>query len=108
MTPPRLGSGFHRRVYEVVRRVPRGRVTTYGDVARLAGSHGAARQVGYAMAALTPAHGDVPWHRVINARGAISPGRDPARAQEQRLLLEAEGVAVDQAGRLDLARLRWP
>lgn len=108
MTRPTLGSGFHRRVYDVVRRVPPGRVTTYGDVARLAGSPGAARQVGYAMAALTPAHGDVPWHRVINARGTISPGRDPGRAQSQRLALEAEGVAVDQAGRVDLARLRWP
>lgn len=107
MIPGPLGPGFHQRVYDVVRQVPPGRVTTYGDVALAAGALRAARQVGYAMAALTPEHGDVPWHRVINARGLISPGREPGRMLEQRLLLEAEGVAVDQAGKVDLARLRW-
>lgn len=98
----------YQRYYDVVRRVPRGRVTTYGTVAREAGLPGRARQVGYAMAALGDGH-DVPWHRVINAKGEISPraGGSPF-ASIQRSLLEAEGVAFDARGRIDLERFGWP
>jgi methylated-DNA-protein-cysteine methyltransferase-like protein len=59
-----VGPGFHERVFAVVRRVPRGRVTTYGDVGKAMGLTTIARHVGYALAALTAEHGDVPWHRV--------------------------------------------
>lgn len=93
--------------YAVVRRIPRGRVATYGQVAALAGLPGRARQVGYALAAL-PDGSDVPWHRVVNARGEISPrtaGTAPGAIQ--RVLLEAEGVAFDAAGRVDLDRQGW-
>jgi len=100
--------GFHARVYEVVRQVPPGRVTTYGDVATVLGSPRVARHVGWALAALpTERVEEVPWHRVINARGTISFRGDPWRGEEQRLRLEAEGVAFDEVGRVDLARLRW-
>lgn len=94
--------------YEVVRRVPRGRVSTYGTVAREAGRPGGARQVGYALAALPEAH-DVPWHRVVNARGEIS-RRSAALGVErlQRTLLEGEGVRFDAAGRVDLEEFGWP
>lgn len=93
------------RVYAVVRRVPRGRVATYGQVARLAGLVNGARQAGYALHALRP-HTAVPWHRVLNAAGRISLG-DVAGSVTQRLLLEREGVRFDAAGRVDLSRFQW-
>jgi methylated-DNA-protein-cysteine methyltransferase-like protein len=82
-------------------------VATYGQVAKAAGLPGHARQVGYAMAAL-PDGSDVPWHRVLNARGEVS-RRSGGRAFEhiQRALLEAEGVTFDAHGRVDLSRFRW-
>ena len=94
--------------YQVVRRVPRGRVATYGTVAREAGFPGRARQVGYALAAL-PDGSDVPWHRIVNARGEVSP-RSAALGYErlQRTLLEAEGVRFDVSDRVDLERFGWP
>ena len=92
------------RIYAAVRRIPRGRVATYGSVARAAGLPGHARQVGYALAALE-VDADVPWHRVVNARGEISP-RSSDRTVErlQRTLLEAEGIRFDPKGRIDLGR----
>ena len=96
----------YSRIYKVVRRIPRGRVATYGQVAELAGMDGRARQVGYAMHALPPAS-DVPWHRVINARGEISPRSGSDSHELQRMLLEAEGIEFDAVGRVDLARFRW-
>lgn len=96
------------RYYDVVRRIPEGRVTTYGAVASLAARDGRARQVGYAMAALP--HGtDVPWHRVINARGEISPrGGGSPGGLIQRQRLEGEGVTFDHHGRVDLDTFGWP
>jgi methylated-DNA-protein-cysteine methyltransferase-like protein len=94
--------------YAVARRVPRGRVATYGTIAREAGFPGRARQVGYALAAL-PDASDVPWHRIVNARGEVSP-RSSAIGYErlQRTLLEAEGVRFDASGRISLDRFGWP
>ena len=94
------------RIYDVVRRIPNGRVATYGQIATLAGIPGHARQVGYAMAAL-PEDSRVPWHRVVNARGMISLRTDRGYAQMQRILLESEGVTFDACGRLSLERYRW-
>ncbi len=99
-------SPSYRRIYAVVRRIPRGRVATYGQVAALAGLRGHARQVGYAMHAL-PKGSLVPWHRVINARGEISRRRRPGEELSQRMLLEREGVRFDARGRVPLARLQW-
>lgn len=103
--PRIVGPGFNQRVYAVVRQIPVGQVSTYGDVATVLGSPRVARQVGYALAALAEA--DVPWHRVINARGAISFKGDVVRAAEQRDRLNAEGVLATAEGRIDLARYRW-
>ncbi len=97
--------GFHERVYEVVRRVPEGRVTTYGDVASALGSPRVARHVGWALAACRA--DDVPWHRVINAKGRVSHRGDVGRGSLQQTLLEAEGISFDDTGRLDLRALRW-
>ena len=96
--------------YRVVRRIPRGRVATYGEVALVAGKPRAARQVGYALAALRGAAHDVPWQRVLGARprgrAAVSL-LDPVGAAVQRRLLEAEGVEFDDRERIDLARFGW-
>ncbi len=96
----------HARIYDVVRRIPRGRVASYGQIARLAGLPGHARQVGYALAALR-GESDVPWQRVLNARGEVSPRRVPGGEDVQRLLLEREGVVFDALGRVPLARYGW-
>jgi methylated-DNA-protein-cysteine methyltransferase related protein len=93
-------------IYSVVRRIPRGRVATYGQVASLAGLAGHARQVGYALNALPDATA-VPWHRVVNAAGRISVRAAPGGELVQQLLLEKEGVRLDARGRIPLDRLRW-
>src|SRR5262245_41054930 len=100
-----VGPGFHAQVFAIVRRVPRGRVTTYGDVAKLLGSSRVARHVGYALAACMDRK--VPWHRVVNGRGTPSPGADPTRPARQQSLLEKEGVRFDARGRIDLRLYRW-
>ena len=110
----------YSRIYAVVRRIPVGKVATYGQVAQLAAQGGQARQVGYALHALGRSRGvraadpleiadDVPWHRVINARGEISARSDPTAGGEplQRILLEGEGVRFDASGRTSLARYQW-
>lgn len=103
-----VGPGWHDRVYAVVRCVPAGRVTTYGDVATVLGSPRVARHVGFALAALRDdVRPPVPWHRVINAQGRISSKGDVVRAERQRQLLAAEGVLLDDHGRVDLKRLRF-
>jgi methylated-DNA-protein-cysteine methyltransferase-like protein len=100
--------GAYERIYGVVRRIPRGRVSTYGDVAALAGLAGHARQVGYALHAL-PDRSNVPWHRVVNAQGRISTGRGVAGGElPQRFRLEKEGIRFGANGRIPLARYRWP
>lgn len=103
---PIAGTGNYAKIYAVVRRIPRGRVATYGQVAELAGLPGHARQVGYALHAL-PDSTTVPWHRVLNARGALSLRRDSGGEITQRLRLEREGVRFDPGGRLVLEKLRW-
>ena len=98
--------GSYTRIYAVIRRIPRGRVATYGQVAQLAGLPGQARQVGYALHAMANA-GPVPWHRVINARGEVSPRKAPGADTLQRDLLRAERVRFDRRGRVDFARFGW-
>ncbi|HXE58821.1 MAG TPA: MGMT family protein [Gemmatimonadales bacterium] len=100
------GDGAYARIYAVVRRIPPGRVATYGQVAALAGLPGRARQVGYALHALPP-HSRVPWHRVVNAQGRISRRARPGDELTQRLLLEREGVRFDAGSRLALAHYGW-
>jgi methylated-DNA-protein-cysteine methyltransferase-like protein len=95
------------RIAAVVSRIPRGRVATYGQVARLASLPGHARLVGYALAAL-PVESRIPWHRVVNARGRISPRRGGGPEDRiQRRRLERERVRFDAAGAIALARYRW-
>lgn len=98
--------GSYTRIYDVVRRIPRGRVATYGQVALLAALPGYARQVGYALHAL-PEGSRVPWHRVVNAEGRVSPRADPGWADVQQQMLEGEGVDFDASGRTLLTRFQW-
>lgn len=106
-TAQHVAPEFYRRVYDVVRRIPAGKVATYGQIAHLLGSPLAARGVGYALAHL-PEGTDVPWQRVINRAGQISPrGIGSAPGDHQRALLEAEGVRFDAAGRVDLRTFLW-
>jgi methylated-DNA-protein-cysteine methyltransferase-like protein len=102
---PRAPRSSYERIYAVVRRIPRGRVATYGEVARVARLGAAARQVGYALHAL-PEGTSVPWQRVVNARGEIS-ARASGFEGPQRRLLEREGVRFDARGRIDLDRFGW-
>ena len=101
-----MASQIYENIYAVVRRIPVGRVATYGQVAALAGLPNAARQVGYALSALDE-DSDVPWHRVINAKGEISTRWDPACESQQRDLLESEGVAFNNEHRINLSAFRW-
>ena len=96
----------HPRILAVVRRIPRGRVATYGQIAALAGLVRQPRLVGYALHAL-PSTTTVPWHRVINARGMVSLRAAGGPSLTQRMRLEREGVVFDQRGRVSLERFRW-
>lgn len=86
--------------------IPEGRVATYGQIARLVGRPRHARQVGYALAALPEEH-EVPWHRVINAKGEISARSSPGYEDYQRILLEEEGVELGLKGRIKLSVYQW-
>ena len=98
---------FYRLVYRVVRRVPRGKIVTYGQVAAILGQPRGARAVGMALGALRDAPlEDVPWQRVINAAGRCS-HRDGFWAGIQRELLEDEGVRFDRNGKVDMKAARW-
>ena len=98
---------LYERIYDMVRQVPPGRVTTYGRVAELVGGC-TARMVGYAMAALKRGTApDVPWQRVINAQGKISIHGDGFGNALQRTLLEEEGVVFDANSRVDFERFGW-
>ena len=98
---------FDQRVHAAVALVPRGQLATYGQIAELIGAYGCARQVGWALRRL-PLPSAVPWHRVVNAQGRISmsPGREGSDWM-QIALLRAEGIAVDDQGRLPLRRYLW-
>ena len=98
---------FFQRVYQVARMIPPGQVATYGQIAGIVSHRGAARTVGWALHGL-PEGSDVPWQRVINARGEISLGRRDNAAAVQRALLQGEGIAFGPEGRIDLARYGWP
>lgn len=94
-------------IYQTVRRIPRGKIATYGQVAELAGLPRRARLVGQVLMSLDETT-DIPWHRVINARGEVSYSASRNGGDVlQRLRLEEEGVAFSPAGRIDLERYQW-
>jgi methylated-DNA-protein-cysteine methyltransferase-like protein len=100
-----LSKPVYQRILAIVRQIPRGRVATYGQIAWIEG-YCTPRMVGYALAGL-PAGSDVPWQRVINSRGMISPRADGSGTMEQRQRLEEEGVRFDAEDRVDFDRFGW-
>lgn len=101
-----MQDNFFEQVYRIASIIPRGQVATYGQIAAYLGNPRGARTVGWALGSL-PEGLDVPWHRVINAQGRISGPSAGYRASEQRAMLEEEGIAFDDSGRIDLARYGW-
>ena len=96
-------SELYDQVYEMVHLVPVGKVATYGQIARMLNRPRIARQVGYALAAL-PEGSDVPWERIVNAKGEISSRSKAGYEDYQRILLEEEGVELTRLGKIDLKR----
>ena len=105
---PRAVSDTYRKIYAVVKKIPRGKVASYGQVARIAGMERQARLVGYALHALS--HGNslrVPWQRVINAQGYCSIKEPPMAAEIQQRLLEEEGIEFSPKGKVDWEKYGW-
>ena len=92
-------------IYALVRMIPSGKVATYGQIASILGKC-SPRQVGYAMAA-TPANKEIPWQRVINSQGRVSPRTGGEGATVQRMILEKEGVKFNSSGTVDFKKVRW-
>lgn len=109
----RKGTGnFYEQVYAVVRRIPRGKVTSYGRIAKMLGRPRAARAVGYALNALkdkksNPSYADIPWQRVVNSQGRISIVNREHGAKQQAEMLRSEGVAVSNELRINLDIYLW-
>jgi len=97
-------ANYQERVFKIVRRIPRGRVMTYGQIAELLGDGYTARTVGFSMHS---SDDKTPWHRVINAQGGVSTGRVVLPHNKQQLMLEAEGVKFNSRGRCDLQTYLW-
>jgi methylated-DNA-protein-cysteine methyltransferase-like protein len=96
--------GYRARVFEIVRRIPSGRVMTYGQLAEILGEGYTPRTVGFVMHS---ADETVPWQRVINSQGACSTGRVIVPPDLQQRMLVSEGVVFNEKGRCDLTRYRW-
>ncbi len=99
-----MGSeGLYRRIYDLVARVPAGKVVTYGQIAMALGMPHGARVVGWAMRSCPEG---IPWHRVVNSRGEMGV-RDPTGSQLQRSLLAEEGIEFGLGGKIDLKIYSW-
>ena len=95
----------YQEIYDMVKRIPKGRVATYGQIAELVGYPRHARQIGYALAALDTDN-DIPWYRVVNAKGELS-HRGSGSEDFQRIFLEEEGILFDLKGRISLKDFQW-
>lgn len=104
---PSEQSKLYEQIYELVRQIPVGQVATYGQIAALLGRKGYARQVGYALFQVAP-DADIPWHRVVNAKGEISHSPQRQGSDDlQRILLEQEDVIFNTSDRLNLKQYQW-
>lgn len=101
-----ISKGLFDKVWAIVAHVPKGQVVTYGQIAVMLGHPRAARTVGWALHS-TPAHLDIPWHRVINSKGRISTDCGEHSPHLQRQLLEQEGIVFETRDRVDLDRFQW-
>jgi methylated-DNA-protein-cysteine methyltransferase related protein len=106
-TSERAKPAYRERVYDLVLKIPAGRVMTYGQIARLLGDGYDARAIGNVMHATPVDERDIPWHRVINAQGGCSTAGRTLPPDLQQLLLESEGVAFNASGRCRIERYLW-
>lgn len=97
---------YYDRVYEVVLRIPRGKVATYGQIALMTNSRRASRAVGYALH-FNPRPGEIPCHRVVNCEGRLAPAFAFGGIDMQKTLLESEGVVVSRDNCVDLRKYQW-
>lgn len=98
---------FYDQIYSLVRKIPAGKVATYGQIAQLLGKQGHARQIGYALYRVAP-DSDIPWQRVVNAQGMISHSPQRQGSDDlQRILLEQEDIVFNAQGKLKLQHYRW-
>ena len=109
-----MPTNFYIQVYKVVQRIPAGKVTSYGRIAKMLGRPNAARAVGYALSSLKHANSDhpytsatVPWQRVINGQGRISINHRETTANKQAAILREEGVAVSDQLRINMNVCLW-
>ena len=102
----KITPAFVRFVYGVVKKIPKGKVMTYGQVAALSGFPGAAREVGHIMSRVS-AEEDLPCHRVVNKTGSLSPDYAFGGQERQRAMLEAEGIPFLKDGRIDMLYSQW-
>ena len=100
-----MNTTLYMQIHKVIRLIPSGKVATYGQIADIVGGCNA-RVVGYAASSISM-DSDIPWHRVINYKGGISPRRSGSGELIQRKLLEEEGVKFDHSGKTDLVNYRW-
>ena len=99
--------GAYAKIYTAVKKIPRGKVATYGQIAKLCGLAVHARQVGYALSSLPEDMGDIPWQRVVNAKGGISARSISDFADNQRVILEEEGIVFTLDSKIDLSKYQW-
>ncbi len=97
---------FNQLVYEAVKKIPRGKVASYGDIARAVGNPRASRQVGWALHS-NPYFGEVPCHRVVFKDGSLAKGFAFGGEGVQRAMLEGEGIAFGSDGKIDMIKFRW-
>lgn len=97
---------FFEDVYEVVRKIPKGKVATYGQIAKILGQPRRAKIVGWALHK-NPYFGEVPCHRVVNRNGEISSGFVFGGPMEQRKMLEDEGIIFEEDGKINLNKYSW-
>ncbi len=105
---PKENSPLYETIYAMVRQIPAGQVATYGQIADLVGLYGRARVIGYALFRAAAPESEIPWQRVINAKGMVS--KSPMREgsdELQRILLEQEGIVFDAQERIDLKKYQW-
>lgn len=103
MAKKKNGTGFFQRVYDLVARIPEGKVMTYGQIAKRLGGFYSGRTVGFAMRAAPPER-NLPCHRVVNQKGEMAPGHCFGGAARQRAILRKEGVAFRRDGRINMEK----
>jgi methylated-DNA-protein-cysteine methyltransferase-like protein len=101
-----MSEGFFQAVYAIVRRIPKGKVATYGQIARLAGRPRSAKVVGWALHC-NPQPGIIPCHRVVDRNGCLSISFAFGGINQQKILLENEGIIIDESGKINLNQYQW-